>query len=330
MCSSNKVKTLHNPKYRPSADFQNLRIEIERCLQGGDYERGLQISLNAIERFPEKPTLTHLWALESLLSLGKKKEAIKILEDGLRQGAKWSPKLLITGLEELKDRPELPRIIELARKRFNEENTIGRAELIVRTPKEYSGKKDYPLLLVLHGAYSNNDNSQYTWMSLERKTMLLGFLQSSQIMSSDHSVWDDEDTALRDVKNALSTLAGNYRIDHSKVVLGGVSRGAEIALMALFLGTAPANGFISVIPSVGSFTKRFLEKNHPPKWKGNMRGFIVVGEEDPRHHNTEIVYEFLTKQGVDCQLYSVPKLGHSIPDNFSLILERAVQFVLTE
>lgn len=332
MCSNDTVRILHNPKHRLEyAGFQNLQKQLERYLDESEYEIGLRVSLDAVKRFPEKPALTHLWALDFLLSLGKKEEAIKVLKHGFHHGAWWSPKLLITGFQELEDHPDFPRIIELARERFNEEKVNAKAELVVRTPREYSGEKDYPLLLVLHGAFSNNDNSQHTWTSiLEKKPILLALLQSSQIMSSDHFVWDDEDIALRDVKNALSVLVRNYRIDNSKIILGGVSHGAEIALVALFSGSTPANGFISVIPSVGAFMKQFVKKDALLRWKGNARGFIIAGEKDPRYRNTQIVYEFLTKQGINCQFCSVLNSGHTIPNDFDLVLERAINFVLTE
>lgn len=325
------LRFLHNPNCLPDSNFHDLRKQVEGCLDNDDFERGLQISEDSIKRFPDKTTLTHSWTIDFLLSLGRKEEALKVLEDGFKQGAWWSPELLRTGWKELESHPEISRIMEMARGRFMEEKANARAELILRTPRKYSSENHYPLLLVLHGAYSNNDNSQYTWMSiLKRKPMLLAFLQSSQIMSSDHFVWNDEDVALRDVKSALSTLARECPMEDSKVILGGVSRGAEIALLALFSGSVLADGFISVIPSVGAFIRQYVKKDTTPKWTKNVRGVIVAGEKDPRHQNAEIMYEFLARQGATCKFYSIPGLGHSVPNDFSLILERAVDFVLAD
>jgi len=332
MYSNETIRLLHNPEQkRENAELQNLRKLVERCLDEGSYEKGLQASLDAFKRFPEKPTLIHSWALDFLLSLEEKKKAIKVLKHGLNHGAWWSPKLLKTGWKGLEDQPEFQRILEVCRKRFNEEKVAAQAELIMRTPEQYVQEKNYPLLLILHGAYSNNDNSQHTWLSILRKeTLVLAFLQSSQIMSSDHFVWNDEDRALRDMKSALSILNKNRRISSSKVILAGVSRGAEIALLSLFSGNTRADGFISVIPSVGAFTKRFIKKANPLTRKDFVRGFIIAGEKDPRHPNTKILFKFLKEQGVVCQFYSVPGTGHAIPEDFNVILERAINFVLKE
>lgn len=331
MCSTETIRLLHNPETtRENAQLQTQRKLVERYLDEERFEEGLQASLDAVKRFPEKPTLTHSWALDFLLSLEEKRKAIKVLEHGLHHGAWWSPKLIKTGWGGLEDQPEFPRIMEACRKRFNEEAATVKAEVIVKPPEKYSRAKMYPLILILHGAYSNNDNSQYIWMNaLRKRSVLSAFLQSSQIMSSDHFVWDDEDVALRDVKNALLTLGKNYGESSSNVILGGVSRGAEIALLSLFSDNTRADGFISVIPSVGTFTKRFIEKANPLTRK-DLRGFIITGEEDPRHHNTQLVFKFLRDQGIVCQLHSAPGVGHTIPENFDIILEQAINFVLKE
>ncbi|UCH32163.1 MAG: hypothetical protein JSV05_01880 [Candidatus Bathyarchaeota archaeon] len=332
MCSNDTIRLIHNPQQKPeNTEFQRLQELIEKRLDDEEYERGLKLCLTAIKRFPEKPTLTHSWTLDFLVSLGKKKEAITVLEHGLRHGAWWSPKLLKTGWKGLADQPKFQKILKVVRKRFDEETAIAKAELIVRTSEKYLREKASPLLLILHGAYSNNNNSQHTWMSsFKESSVLLAFLQSSQIMSSDHFVWDDEDKALREVKRALSILIGKYRINRSKVILGGVSRGAEVALLSLFSGNTQADGFIAVIPSVGAFTKRFIKTTHPLIRKDIVRGFIITGEKDPRHPNTKTVYKFLKEQGIACQFHSVPGAGHTIPEDFDLILKKAINFVLKE
>ena len=299
------------------------------CLNDRAFQKGLEIALEAIDRFPEKPTLTHSWAIDFYMSLGREKKAMKLLEQGFRRGAWWSPKFLSASLKELEDNPAFPKILKLGEERFNEVKQRAQAELIVRTPDDYSGDKTYPLLLVLHGAYSNNFDSEPYWLSiLDTKRLLLASLQSSQIVSGNHHAWDDEEMALRDVENAYSALSKRYRIDTSKVILGGVSHGAEIALIAIFSNRVPARGFISVILSVGAFIQQFVKSSSLQNKKRGLKGCIVAGEKDPRYNNTKAVYEFLSKKGVPTQFYSCPELGHSIPDDFDPMLAKSVGFIL--
>lgn len=326
------IRILENPNCgNKDVELHSLQKQMEDCLNDGTFERGLKIALDAIDRFPEKATLTHSWAVDFYMSLGRKKKAMKVLEQGFRRGAWWSPKFLMSSLKELENHPAFSKILKIGEERFKKVRQHVEAELIVRTPKEYFDEKMHPLLLVLHGAHSNNFDSEPYWLSiLDRKRLFLASLQSSQIVSGNHFVWDDEDIALRDVENAYSMLAERYRIDTSKVILGGISHGAEIALVAIFSNCVSARGFISVIPSVGAFVKHFVKSSSLQNKERSLKGCIVAGEKDPRYNNTKVVYEFLSKKSVPIQFYSYPELGHSIPDDFDQVLAKSIKFILEE
>lgn len=332
MQTTGTIRIIENPKYtKEEVELQRLQKQMINCLNDGTFEKGLKIALEAIDRFPERPTLTHSWAVDFLMSLGRKKKAMEALEQGFRRGAWWSPKLLISSVKEVEDHPAFSKILKIGEERFKKEKQHAEAELIVRTPKAYSDENVYPLLLVLHGAYSSNFDSEPYWVSiLDRRRLFLASLQSSQIVSGSHHVWDDEDIALRDVENAYSMLAERYQIDPSKVILAGISHGAEIALVSIFSSRVPARGFISVIPSVGAFIKKFVKSSSLHNEGRRLRGCIVAGEKDPRYSNTKVVYEFLRKIGVSMQFYSYPELNHSVPDDFHQVLAKSVKFILDE
>ena len=331
------IRILENPNYgNKDVELLSLQNQMLDCMIDGAFEKGLKIALDAIDRYPEKPTLTHSWAVDFYMSLGRKKKAMEVLEQGLRRGAWWSPKslrssLMSTSLKELEDYSAFSKILKIGEKRFKKERQHARAELIVRTPKEYSDEKMHPLLLVLHGNHCNTLDCEQYWLSiLDRKRLFLASLQSSQIVSGRHFVWDDRDIALRDVESAYSMLAEQYRIDTSKVILGGISAGAEIALIAIFSNRVPVRGFISVIPSVGAFVQRFVKSDSLQKIERSLKGCIVAGEKDPGYNNTKLVYEFLSKKSVPIQFYSYPELGHSIPDDFDQVLAESIKFILEE
>ncbi len=326
------VRILENPKHKSKdVELHNLQRQMIDCLNDGAFQKGLKIALEAIYRFPEKPTLTHSWAIDFYTSLGRKKKVMKMLEQGFRRGAWWSPKYLRLELKELEDDLTFSEILKIGEERFNEAKQRAEAELVVRTPKEYSDEKMYPLLLILHGAYSNNFDSEPYWRSvLRRRRLFLASLQSSQMVSGNHCVWDEEDVALRDVESAFSVLVERYPIDPSRVILGGISHGAEIALIAIFSNSVPARGFISVIPSVGAFIEQFVKRSSLKHGEKSLKGCIVAGEKDTRYKNTRVVCEFLSKKGVPTRFYSYPELSHSIPDDFDQTLAKSVRFILEE
>lgn len=327
-----KIRILENPNHKnKDAELRNLHNQMIDCLNDGALQKGLKTALDAIDRFPEKPNMTHTWAIAFYMSLGKKKKAVKVLQEGFRRGAWWSPKFLMSDFKELEDHSAFPESLKMGEERFKKEKQHTEAELIVRTPEEYSEEKMYPLLLVLHGGCSNSFECEPYWLGiLDRRRVFVASLQSSQIVFGNHFSWDDENAALRDVENAYSVLVERYPVDTSKVILGGISRGAEIALIAFFSNCVPARGFIAAIPSVGTFMQHFVKNNSLQNKKRGLKGCIVAGEKDPRYNNTKVVYEFLSKKSVHTQFYSYPELGHSIPGDFDQVLAESVRFILEE
>ncbi|UCG90263.1 MAG: hypothetical protein JSU57_00625 [Candidatus Heimdallarchaeota archaeon] len=297
----------------------------------GLYNEGLKLAIDSIDRFPENPSFTYSWVAIFHVLLGKYEKSLQTLAEGLTKGAVWSPSFLKEGFQGLKDHSQFLEILELTRKRFSHNKDSNRAELLIRMPKSYSTEKQYPLLLVFHGRFDCNASNDIRWGNIiEQKEIFLALLQSSQMRSGNHFVWDEENKAFEDLRRAFAILVGRYPINASKIILAGVSQGSELALVALFSGFAAATKFISVIPSFGGFSYQITGKDLSRNKKEKIRGCFVVGEQDPRFSKTKTFIELLRENGIDCQVFSYPELGHQIPDDFDKVLTKAVDFVLKE
>ena len=90
--------------------------------------------------------------------------------------------------------------------------------------------------------------SLHGWGPVAEQGWLLAAAQSSQAGMTDQYIWDDQNTALREIAQHYATLRDEHDIDPSRVVLGGFSMGGETALRAALLGTMPARGFILLGP----------------------------------------------------------------------------------
>jgi predicted esterase len=321
-----------NPSHSPRrAEMARVEAQMMECEENGLYNKGLKLAIDSIDSFPENPTITYSWAALFHFLLGKNKKSLQTLAEGLTKGAVWSPPFLVEGFQGLKDHPRFLEILELTKKRFNYYKDLDQAELLVRTPKSYSTSKQYPLLFVFHGRFDCNAANDIHWRNIiEQKEIFLALLQSSQMQSGNHFVWDEENKAFEDLRRALAILVERYPIDASKIVLAGVSQGSELALVALFSGLATATNFISVIPSFGGFSYQLTDEDSFRNKKEIIRGCFIVGERDPRFSRTKTFFELLRENGVECQLFSYPELGHQIPDDFDQVLTKAVDFVLKE
>ncbi|MFX0207239.1 MAG: alpha/beta hydrolase [Candidatus Hodarchaeota archaeon] len=326
----NGIKIQENPIQDPRrVKIAKVEAQMMECEEKSLFNKGLKLAIKAISCFPENPTLTYSWAALFYVLLGKNNKSMQTLVEGLTKGAVWSPSFLEEGFQGLKDHPRFPEILELTRKKFYNNKSLNQAELLVRTPKSYSTSKQYPLLLVFHGRFDSNAANDIYWGNIiEQKEIFLALLQSSQMQSKNHFVWDEENKALEDLQRALAILIEHYPINTSEIILAGVSQGSELALVALFSGFVTATKFISVIPAFGGFSYQLSEKDLMQNKKEKIRGCFIVGERDPRFSKTKTFFELLRKNGVECRLFSYPELGHQIPDDFDQVLAKAVNFVL--
>jgi predicted esterase len=326
------IRLLENPRLDPRKDeMARLEAQMMECEENQLYEKGLKLALDSIDRFPENPSLTYSWAAIFYFLLKQNEKSLQTLVEGLANGALWSPAFLQDGFQGFKGHPRFLEVLELAKKKISKYKDLDQAELLVRMPKGYSTAKQYPLLLVFHGRFDSNTANDIRWRTiLEQKEIILALLQSSQMQSANHFVWDEENTALKDLQRALAVLLERYPINPSQIILAGVSQGSELALVALFSGFAAATGFIGVIPSFGGFSYQFTDKTSLRNKVENVRGCFIAGELDPRFSRTKTFYELLREKGAECQLFAYPQLGHQIPDDIDRVLTKAMDFLLQE
>ncbi|NHJ50021.1 MAG: hypothetical protein FK733_19670 [Asgard group archaeon] len=302
---------------------ENFKL-LEKLMKQEKYKDGLRQALVFAEKYLNRSTEFYSWALEFCQALEDSNETLVLLEQAITNGAWWSADFLKLAYGELfADNEKFDRLLQLAVK--NTPSKKMKAKLIVRTPEKYDLTKSYPLLLVLHGRGSNVEHSDKIWKSeTVKRNMIVGFLQSSQLLSSVHYCWDDWEKAFIDIKAAYKTLTSKYTINNEKSIIGGVSAGAEVGLSALFEHILPFSKMISTITSTGTFIRNYIEKD---KTNESLEVFFIVGEKDVRYNNTKLIHQYLKKTSLSSEFYSCPKIGHEIPNNFDEILEKAVTYL---
>ena len=109
--------------------------------------------------------------------------------------------------------------------------------------------KEYPLFIVLHGNNINTAVIKPKW-KLDKLAgrFILAFLQSSQVSGSESFIWDDLPAGRRDIAACYAWLQAKYKIDRTRVLIGGFSGGAAMAIDAVLRQVIPAAGFIALCP----------------------------------------------------------------------------------
>jgi len=196
-----------------------------------------------------------------------------------------------------------------------------------------SPDKPCPVLLALHGNGANGKTAQLGWQSVVVQGWLLAAAQSSQAGMTDAYIWDNQETALREIAAHYSTLRDGHNIDPGKVVIGGFSMGGETALRAALLGTIPVRGFILLGPGGPTIdaAKEWLPLIESANGR-NLRGYVFLGEEDNTvpHEEIRTIVTSLNNHGIPCELEMVPGIAHAYPEDFAPRLQRALAFVLAE
>ncbi len=152
-------------------------------------------------------------------------------------------------------------------------------------------------------------------------------MQSSQISGDNQFCWDNERKGLSEMQQSFLLLRKKFNINLSKIILAGASQGARLSFTALLSDLIPASGFIYAFPSIGD-SNAFISNFKILKPLQSLRGSIISGQRDNFHGENKLLSEILINNGVECQFFSYPELGHVFPDDFDLILKKSVKYIL--
>ncbi|MFF3559400.1 alpha/beta hydrolase [Streptomyces sp. NPDC002574] len=198
---------------------------------------------------------------------------------------------------------------------------------------EQLGPEPYRAVVAFHGNGGNTRESLSGWREVVHEGRLLVAVQSSQWIARGRAVWDDEDKALRDVREQYATLTAEYALDVGHLIIAGFSMGAETALRMALGGTVPARGFV-LLGMAGPRTADpaswlpFIEKRRQSGLP--LRGYLMVGANDDdgvRREKMTRLADFLTSHGIPCGLEVLPGHGHEYPGNCLSTVRRAFAFI---
>jgi predicted esterase len=312
--------------------FDELYADAMRHYQAQEFDQALEILTREGAAFPDD--LHMVLYLRSCLAarVGQTDLALNLLQEALDNGV-WYNREVMRGSpswQVLQGMPEFERMVEICRVR--EEEVHGEPELLVSEPEGglRAGEK-YPLFLALHGNGSNGRQALNGWQSLVSKGWLLAAAQSSQVISTNMFIWDNQETALQELKEHYEQICKDYPIDTGKVTVAGFSMGGETALRAVLSGTIPAQGFILLGPGGPTIDAPdgYLSLIEEGKRRG-LRGYIVMGDADALivPEALQNLVALLNMRGIPCELETISGLGHEYPPDLEPVIERALNFVL--
>ncbi len=295
----------------------------------------LALAVDIAERFPEQAAESSYLLACAYNRAGHDEQALRTLEVALDQGSCWHESLLIwsPSLKPLRNRPQFHRILARSKAMMDALEAGTRVRVAVFPPQAVATAGAPPLFLPLHGGADIPGGHDAYWAAAVGLGVLVAIPRSSQRRSSDTFWWGgpdqpfDRERSERDVQAAYDEVRATYAFDIARVLLGGFSQGAGLAVtLALQNQPFPVHGFACVGPGIEDL-EPLLPLMEPAAERG-LRGWIVAGE---RERGLDLITRLgheLTSRGVSCQLDVVPGLGHEFPDDFGHRLQSGLHFVL--
>lgn len=259
------------------------------------------------------------YAEASILAVVGAQEASLDILKALCRGEGWIDPCLLTDdpdFRPLLGRSSFKEVVDCYRERMEADIKNARVTKTVLYPAQQSGAQK--LLLILHGDNSCAAHTLKSWSSAIEAGWSVVALQSKEIGSFAGAYrWRSYQEAVSAVEEVLSSLQADD-FGRTEVVLGGFSRGGEVALRLALDGVGRATRALAVCPApmdeptlLGPGPRPALEEC-----------YIFAGEKDPELLSAEAAADRLSSLGVSVQFDRRGKYGHEYPSDFSAVLVR--------
>ncbi|MCP4141883.1 MAG: hypothetical protein GY755_16675 [Chloroflexi bacterium] len=298
--------------------------------EAGEHQAAYDLLTEAAPHFPERAMLLYNWRYCAAALLDKPDLAIEIMQEAFNAGFWWSEEYLRSDddLKILHDLPAFNQLIDKFEKRSQAAQASSKP-FSLPLPLPTKNTETLPLLLALHGNTQNAAYSVEFWESAVKEGWLTVLLQSSQIAGQDAYVWDDLELGGSEIKDHYEEYKKEHSIDTEKVVVGGFSKGGEMAIWQTLMNIIPLSGFIAVNPG-GPFIaniEKWLPLIENDKSFTDKRGYFVIGENDQNLENIKALHELFLSKGMDSKIIISPAIAHDFPADFDQILAKALKFI---
>lgn len=309
-----------------------LDAQIQTAFEQAHYQTVLDLATEAAHQYPEDRPMLDYWRMCAAARLNDSATVCQVLGDSLASGFWYGEAVLrqSPSLQPLQGQPEFEHLIETCRSR--QQAQAGPPLLNVLAPANVAQP---PLLFALHGNQSSAANTQPFWQPAITQGWLVGLPQSTQMMWKDSYIWTETQTTRADVLAHLSALRAEHPFDHQRVVLGGHSMGADMALWLTLSESIPARGFV-LIGAGGPLCDEPADclpllKDHAPA-AAHLRGYIILGDQDPLilPDKLQQLAALLTEAGLQCQVEVIPGATHDPHPGYPAALLRGLAFVLAD
>ncbi len=282
----------------------------------------------AAPRFPDQAVLIYNWRYCSAARMNQTDLALQLIQEALEHEF-WLSAADLTSYDDLNslhDLPEFKRLVELNEEKYQAAQAKSKpVALILQDPPTTS--QPLPLLLSLHGNALNAEETAPHWQSAVALGWYTVILQSSQLWALNAYLWNDLELGAREIKAHYQDLIASTALEPGLTVVGGFSKGGEMAIWLALKEIIPLAGFIAVNPG-GPYIEDislFLPLLENCRSLGHLRAWLIAGENDRNLPKLKALHEMFCAHGLNSQLIIAQDTGHAFPNDFDQTLAQALQ-----
>ena len=261
--------------------------------------------------------------------LGQADQVMDLLEKSLDTG-RWYSTWFLARIPELKQLESLPRyqnIIHSIDEKEAEYWQEGSIKPILQIPQ--AAQPPYPLLVAIHGNGYNSIHSSKHWSCAAESGWLVFHPLAKRLVGRGAHWWAAHEENQAIIEGQAQEYLSEYPIDYSRVIIGGFSKGGEVAMVLVLCGWLDAKGFITV----GAGGYYHLE---PELWRPllksppiGLRGVAMYSLYDlERGDEGSRTLKMLQAAGIQLEQWEYPGEGHIFPEDFPDYFQKAVDYVL--
>jgi dienelactone hydrolase len=213
----------------------------------------------------------------------------------------------------LQGRPDFERLVEICQGREAAAHAAASPRLVVELPEGASPTVPAPVLVAVHGNGDHAGAALDGWRPLLAQGWAVAAVQSSQVSGPERFGWFDQELAVREIEELISTLDGRAGIDAQRMMIAGFQLGGEPALRVALRRRVPVPGFVLIDP-FGPATPPAAE------WASivtaqpvsGLRGRMLLAAHALHlsHDVARSIAAVLSAHGVPCDVRHVPGLGY--------------------
>lgn len=305
-----------------SLSYEELQTRAVDLVRKANIDSAIIIIEYAVKSFPEEEQWSTSLLAQLYTRAGKKGEAIAIWKAGMEKGYNYNLVNPVYNQFYANDND----FMELLRKEEsrNEASHI-RHEVIL--PANYSVTKKYPVVFIFHGNNRNISSAKESWVSkIMKEEYISVFLQSYIYSNNTNYVWRRGDTRTgEEFKEIYNMVLSEYPVDHSGIVLAGMSAGGYQALYFALNQFVPVSGLVLNCPVVPA---DISEEQIGQFVAMNRRIGIITGENDFALEAQKSLVGKITEAGGEGKIIVNKDAGHEFVKDFSGLLDEYLSWII--